>query len=51
MGEFSFFLASAGLQIGAIGEYAYQTSILVIALSLILSPLWTQLFINKENHN
>lgn len=44
IGEFSFFLATAGQQIGAIGQFAYQTTILVIALSLILSPLWTNLF-------
>lgn len=44
LGEFSFFLATAGLQIGAIEQYAYQMAMLVIALSLIVSPLWTQIF-------
>ena len=44
IGEFSFFLASVGLQIGAISTFGYQTSIAVIALSLLVSPLWIQLF-------
>lgn len=49
LGEFSFFLASAGLQVGAIGEYAYQMAIMVIALSLILTPFWIRLFRNLSS--
>ena len=48
LGEFSFFLASAGLQTGAIESFAYQTSVIVIALSLIFSPLWVQIFTLKN---
>lgn len=44
LGEFSFLLATAGLQVGAIGLYAYQMAVIVIALSLIVSPFWTWAF-------
>lgn len=48
LGEFSFLVAMAGLQVGAINHFGYQMSVIVIALSLILSPLWTWLFRNYE---
>ncbi len=44
IGEFSFVLAAVGLQNGIITEYAYQTTIAVICLSLLLSPAWISLF-------
>jgi CPA2 family monovalent cation:H+ antiporter-2 len=40
IGEFSFVLAAAGLQATIISEYAYQTTVAVIAISLILSAPW-----------
>ncbi len=43
VGEFSFVLSAIGLNKGMITEYAYQTSIAVIALSLLLGPLFIML--------
>jgi CPA2 family monovalent cation:H+ antiporter-2 len=43
IGEFSFVLAAAGLQAAIISEYAYQTTVAVIAISLILSAPWIAL--------
>ncbi|QDV09163.1 Glutathione-regulated potassium-efflux system protein KefC [Planctomycetes bacterium Poly30] len=40
IGEFSFVLASVGKQAGIIGDFAYQGTIGVIALSIVLNPLW-----------
>ena len=40
IGEFSFVLASVGLQSGIIEGFSYQMTIAVIALSLLLSPAW-----------
>lgn len=40
VGEFSFVLAIVGYETHIIGEYAYQTTISVISLSLLLSPAW-----------
>lgn len=40
IGEFSFILAALGLQIGIISQKAYQYTIAVIALSLLISPFW-----------
>jgi len=40
IGEFSFVLVSVGLSAGIIGGFAYQMTIAVIALSLLLSPAW-----------
>ena len=40
IGEFSFVLASVGLQAGIIEGFSYQMTIAVIALSLLLSPAW-----------
>ena len=36
--EFSFVLVAAGLATGAIGEFTYKLTVLIIALSLLLSP-------------
>lgn len=38
IGEFSFVLVAAGLAEGAIGSFAYKLTVLIIALSLLLSP-------------
>ncbi len=40
IGEFSFVLASVGLQGGIIQGFSYQMTVAVIALSLLLSPAW-----------
>ena len=40
IGEFSFVLAAVGLASGIISGVAYQYTITVIALSLIISPFW-----------
>lgn len=40
VGEFSFVLASVGREAGIIGNYAYQGTILVVAGTLVLTPLW-----------
>jgi len=44
IGEFSFILAAIGIQIKLISDFAYQITIQVIALSLIISPFWIALF-------
>lgn len=40
IGEFSFVLAAVGLSANIISEIAYQYTIVVIALSLLVSPFW-----------
>ncbi len=40
IGEFSFVLAAVGLTAGIITDVAYQYTIAVIALSLLVSPFW-----------
>jgi CPA2 family monovalent cation:H+ antiporter-2 len=40
IGEFSFVLATVGLQAKIISNYGHQLTIAVIALSLVLSPAW-----------
>lgn len=40
IGEFSFVLATVGLQVGLITDFAYQATIALIALSLLVSPVW-----------
>lgn len=44
IGEFAFVLAAVGLQLGIIEGGTAKTAIAVIALSLLLSPLWIKLF-------
>lgn len=41
IGEFSFVLAAVGLQVGLIEDFSYQITIAVIALTLVITPLWT----------
>ncbi len=43
VGEFSFMLIAIGLQTAIISNYAYQMTIAIIALSLLVSPLWIAL--------
>ena len=52
IGEFSFVLSAAGLQAAIITEYAYQTTIAAISISLILSAPWIALIRNclKPRH-
>jgi CPA2 family monovalent cation:H+ antiporter-2 len=40
VGEFSFVIASAGLTVGALSEEGHKLAIAVIAMSLLVSPLW-----------
>ena len=49
IGEFSFVLASVGLQIGAITTVGYQLAVAIIALSLVISPFWIRLFRRFEH--
>jgi CPA2 family monovalent cation:H+ antiporter-2 len=43
IGEFSFVLAAVGRQAGLIEDFAYQTTVAVIALTLVVSPTWIRL--------
>ncbi len=40
IGEFSFVLATIGLQQGIITNYGYQITIIVIAITIFISPFW-----------
>lgn len=40
IGEFSFVLATIGLQQGIISNFGYQISIIVIAITIFISPFW-----------
>ena len=40
VGEFSFVIASAGLGVGALTDAGYKLAIAVIAMSLLVSPVW-----------
>ena len=40
VGEFSFVIASAGVAVGALTEAGHKLAIAVIAMSLLVSPLW-----------
>jgi CPA2 family monovalent cation:H+ antiporter-2 len=40
VGEFSFVIASAGLAVGVLTEAGHKLAIAVIAMSLLVSPLW-----------
>lgn len=42
VGEFSFVLATVGLQVGLINDFGYQATISLIALSLLVCPAWIQ---------
>ena len=50
IGEFSFLLAAIGLATGLIQEFAYQLTISVIAITLLLSPMWIFLFEKISGH-
>jgi len=45
IGEFSFLLAAVGLHVALIDEAQHSMTVLVIALTLMLSPLWHSLII------
>jgi CPA2 family monovalent cation:H+ antiporter-2 len=40
VGEFSFVIASAGLAVGALSNAGHKLAIAVIAMSLLVSPIW-----------
>ena len=40
VGEFSFVIASAGVTVGVLSEAGHKLAIAVIAMSLLVSPLW-----------
>jgi CPA2 family monovalent cation:H+ antiporter-2 len=42
IGEFSFVLATVGLKAGLINTFSYQATIALIALTLLVSPIWIQ---------
>jgi len=51
IGEFSFLLASMGLGLGLLTQDGHQMAMAVIALSLMLSPLWmlaVRLMVHQE---
>ena len=43
IGEFAFVIASVGLTVGAIDSDGYKIAVAVIALSLMLGPIWVAL--------
>ncbi len=51
IGEFSFVLGALAFGSGIITDYAYQVTISVISLTLLLSPFWIKLSsnLNKDN--
>lgn len=44
IGEFSFVIAAVGLSLQIISAFAFKTTVLVVALNLLLSPIWIALF-------
>lgn len=40
IGELSFIIAATGQYTGIIGDYGYQLAVLVISLTLLISPFW-----------
>lgn len=44
IGEFSFVLAAVGLHAHIVAQHAYQLTVAVIAITLIVSPAWIALF-------
>jgi len=49
VGEFSFIIAALGLSVGVIADDGYRLMIAVIALSLLISPMW--LLIARRLHD
>jgi len=45
IGEFSFVLATIGMENSLLSAFGYQLIIQVIALSLIISPIWINIFL------
>lgn len=50
IGEFSFVLATIGLQQGIITNFGYQITIIIIAITIFISPFWV-LLTQKVIHN
>jgi CPA2 family monovalent cation:H+ antiporter-2 len=50
IGEFGFVLAALGLQVGVISGYGYQTTVAVIAMTLMISPFWCRAFRRLRVH-
>ena len=44
IGEFSFILVAIAISVGLINDFAYQLTVIVIALSLLISPFWISFF-------
>lgn len=44
IGEFSFILAAVGLEVAVIADFEYKLAVSVIAISLLISPIWINLF-------
>lgn len=51
VGEFSFVLAAIGLQSGIFTAYTYQTTVAVIAISLLISTSWIALVKRIVDHS
>ena len=51
IGEFSFVLAAVGKQSGIIENYAYQMTIAIIAVGLLVSPAWIALCRRALGHS
>lgn len=51
VGEFSFILVAVGLSTGIIADFTYKLTILVIALSLLVSPFWISFFSRFVNRS
>ncbi len=51
IGEFSFVLGALAFGSGIITDYAYQVTISVISLALLLSPFWIKLSFHLDKDN
>jgi len=54
IGELSFILSALAFSNNIITQFGYQTTILVIALTLLISPLWiglTRMLVNKTHES
>jgi CPA2 family monovalent cation:H+ antiporter-2 len=49
IGEFSFVLASVGYHSDILTQFSYQLSIIIISISILISPLWLS-FIKRVSH-
>lgn len=51
IGEFSFILALVGRELGIVSATAYQFIAVIVAVSLVMSPLWFRIFKRFEADN